>query len=113
MHEVSLAESVLQIIEESARSQHFSHVRCVTLEIGRLAAVEPEALRFAFDSVIRGTLAEGARLEIVETAGEGCCTECGATVAMSEPYGLCPACGSPRLQVVSGDRMRVRDLQVE
>jgi hydrogenase nickel incorporation protein HypA/HybF len=113
MHELSLAESVLQIIEESARSQPFSRVRSVTLEIGQLAAVEPDALRFCFDSVTGGTLADGARLEIIETAGAGRCAECGKVVAMPEPYGLCPDCGSPRLQIVAGDKMRVRDLQVE
>lgn len=113
MHELSLAENVLQIIEETARSQHFRRVRSVTLEIGQLAAVEPEALRFAFDSVMRGTLADGAQLEMIETPGGGRCTECGATVVMPAPYSLCPDCGSPRIQIVVGDRMRVVDLQVE
>lgn len=113
MHELSLAESVLQIIEDSARSQYFRRVRNVTLEIGQLAAVEPDALHFCFDSVTRGTLAEGARLEIIEMPGIGRCTGCGQTVVLDEPYGLCPDCGSPHLQIVAGDKMRVKDLQVE
>ena len=113
MHEMSLAESVLQIIEESAKSQHFSRVRSVTLEIGVLAAVEPDAMRFCFDSVTRGSIAEGARLEIIETPGEGRCTACGKTVVMQEQYGLCPECGSAYLQVTSGNRMRVKDIEVE
>ena len=113
MHEMSLAESVLQIIEESAKSQHFSRVRSVTLEIGVLAAVEPDAMRFCFDTVICGSIAEGARLEIIETPGEGRCTACGKTVAMQEQYGLCTECGSAYLQVISGNQMRVKDLEVE
>ena len=113
MHEMSLAESVLQIIEDAAREQDFRRVRSVTLEIGRLAAVEPDAMRFCFDAVMAGTLAEGARLEIIETPGEGRCSECGAMVEMQEAYGLCPQCDSPRLQVVAGDRMRVMDMEVE
>lgn len=106
MHELSLVESVLQIIEQSAHSQNFRRVRSVTLEIGQLAVVEPDALRFCFDSVTRDTLADGARLEIIETPGVGCCAACGKTVAMFEPYGLCPDCGNPRLQIVAGDKMR-------
>jgi len=113
MHEMSLAESVLQIIEESAKSQQFSRVRSVTLEIGVLAAVEPDAMRFCFDAVTRGSIADGARLEIIETPGEGRCAACGKTVAMQEQYGLCTECGSAYLQVVSGNRMRVKDLEVE
>ena len=113
MHEMSLAESVLQIIEESARAQNFRRVRGVVLEIGQLSAVEPDAMRFCFDSVMRGTLAEGAVLQIIETPGAGRCLACGATVAMQEQYGLCPSCGSPRLEITAGNLMRVKDLSVE
>ena len=113
MHEMSLAESVLQILQESARAQNFQRVRSVVLEIGKLSAVEPDAMRFCFDSVMRGTLAEGAELQIIETPGAGCCLTCGATLAMQEQYGLCPDCGSPRLQITAGNQMRVKDLSVE
>ena len=113
MHEMSLAESVLQIIEELARSQNFRRVRSVTLEIGVLSAVEPDAMRFCFDAVTHGSIAEGARLEIIETPGKGLCNACGKTVAMQEQYGLCTECGSAYLQVISGNRMRVIDLEVE
>ena len=113
MHEMSLAESVLQIIQESAQAQNFQHVRAVTLEIGKLAAVEPDAMRFCFDAVTSGSIAEGARLEIIETPGEGHCAACGKTVAMLEQYDLCPECGSECLQIASGNKMRVKDLEVE
>lgn len=113
MHEMSLAESVLHIIEESARTQNFQRVRSVVLEIGKLSAVEPDAMRFCFDAVTRGTLAEGAQLQIIETPGAGVCLACSAKIAMQEQYGLCPSCGSPRLQITSGNQMRVKDLAVE
>lgn len=113
MHEMSLAESVLQIIEESAQAQNFQRVRTVVLEIGRLSSVEPEAMRFCFDSVMRCTLADGAELQIIETPGTGRCLTCGAEVEMHEQYGLCPSCDSPRLQITAGNLMRVKDLVVE
>jgi hydrogenase nickel incorporation protein HypA/HybF len=113
MHEMSLAESVLQIIEESARVQNFKHVRLVVLEIGKLAAVEPDAMRFCFDAVSRGTLAEDAQLQIIETPGAGICLACSAEFEMQEQYGLCAACGSPRLKITAGNHMRVKDLAVE
>lgn len=113
MHEMSLAESVMQIIEEAAQTQQFETVRSVTLEIGELASVEPDAMRFCFDVVTRNTLAEGAMLEIVTTPGRGRCISCGEEVPMSEKYGLCPACGSPHLQIIAGEKMRVKELSVE
>ena len=68
MHEMSLTESIVELIEEG-RKQGFSRVRVVRLEIGALAQVEPEAMRFCFDAVTRGTLAEGARLDIASARG--------------------------------------------
>lgn len=112
MHEMSLAENVLQIIEESARTQHFQYVRTVVLEVGRLAAVEPEAMRFCFDVVMRGTLAESAQLQIVETPGLAVCLACNMEVEMQEQYGLCPNCASPFLKITAGNQIRVKNLIV-
>jgi hydrogenase nickel incorporation protein HypA/HybF len=113
MHEMSLAESVLRIIEDEARAQSLRRVHSVTLEIGRLAAVEPEAMRFAFAAVMRDTLADGAQLEMVEIPGQGVCADCGATVEMDEPLALCPQCGSGRVHVTGGNRIRVLELEAE
>ena len=113
MHEMSLAESVREIIEDAAREQGFSRVRTVWLEIGQLSCVEPEAMRFCFDAAMEGSIGKGARLEIIEIPGSGRCEACGETVEMQEQYGLCSKCGSPRIQIINGDQMRVKDLEVD
>ena len=78
-----------------------------------ITARAAEAMHFCFDALTRGTIAEGAQLQIVTTPGAGICLACHAEFAMQELYGLCPACGSPRLQITTGKQMRVRDLAVE
>lgn len=113
MHEMSLAEGVLQLMEDAAASQGFGRVKTVWLEIGQLAAVEVEAMRFCFDAVTRGSLAEGAALEIVELPGQGWCMKCAATVPISEQFGACPQCGSHQVQATGGTEMRVKELEVE
>ncbi len=113
MHEMSLAESVLQIIEESARAQNFRRVRTVTLEIGALSAVEPDAMRFCFEAMTGGSIAEGARLEIIATEGRGWCPACGRTVAIRQRHDSCPSCGGYQVQAVGGMEMKVRELEVE
>ena len=110
MHEMSIAESVLGIVEESAHREGFGRVKEVRLEIGRLAAVEVEALRFCFDAVVRGSVAEGARLAIDETPGTTWCFGCSATVPLEARGDACPRCGGGRLQVNGGTEMRVKDL---
>ncbi|MCI4677453.1 hydrogenase maturation nickel metallochaperone HypA [Rhodoblastus acidophilus] len=113
MHEMSLTESVVEILCEEAHRQGFSRVRTVWLEIGELSGVEPDAMEFCFDVVTRGTLAEGARLEIVRTAGQGWCLACEKDVALAERFGACPECGGHKVQMTAGDEMRVKELEVE
>ena len=112
MHEMSLAEGVLQLIEDAARKQEFSKVTTVWLEIGQLAGVEVEAMKFCFDAVTRGSLVEGAQLEIISLPGSGWCMPCAASIAMSEVFGTCPHCGSHQVQVTGGTEMRVKELEV-
>ena len=113
MHEMSLCESILQILQDEARAKGFQRVREVCLEIGELASVEPEALRFGFDVVMRGSLADGARLRIERVPGLAWCMPCGARVLLARRGDACPACGSYQLQVLAGDEMRVKELEVD
>lgn len=113
MHEMSLSQGVLDVIESAARRDGFARVLTVWLEIGRLATVEPDALRFCFDVVTRGSCAEGARLEIVTTPGRAWCLMCSDSVVMDEPLGACPNCGSHQMQVTAGSDMRIKELEVE
>jgi hydrogenase nickel incorporation protein HypA/HybF len=113
MHEMSLAESVLQLIEGAAGKDQFSKVTTVWLEIGQLSGVEPEAMAFCFDAVTRDSIAAGARLEIIALPGVGWCMACAKSVPMTEVFGECPQCGGYQMQVTGGTEMRVKELEVE
>ncbi|MCK9284090.1 MAG: hydrogenase maturation nickel metallochaperone HypA [Rhodocyclaceae bacterium] len=113
MHELSLAASAVELIEAAAVREGFSRVRRVRMEIGALSCVEPEALRFAFESAAAGSCAAGAALEFLVVAGEGRCSGCGATAELETVYDPCPACGAHPMQVLRGMEMRVKDLDVE
>ena len=112
MHEMSLAEGVLQLIEDAAHQQEFARVTAVWLEIGQLSGVEVEAMEFCFEAVMRDSIADGARLEIIALPGSGWCMQCAMTVPMTEVFGECPQCGSHQMQVTGGTEMRVKELEV-
>ena len=113
MHEMALAEEVLQIVQDAAWRKGFRQVRTLRLEIGRLSSVEPEAMRFCFEVAARDSLAAGARLEIIETDGVAWCYECAEQVALAELGAACPRCGGYRLRVTAGTEMRVKELEAE
>jgi hydrogenase nickel incorporation protein HypA/HybF len=112
MHEMSLAESMLQIVDETARKNGATKVTAVRLELGALSHVEADALRFCFDAVARGGLAEGAQLEIVTTPGRAWCMPCGDTVDLARLGDACPRCGGYQLQVTQGEEMRLKDIEI-
>jgi hydrogenase nickel incorporation protein HypA/HybF len=112
MHEMALAESMREIVESVARRNAARRVSAVRVELGALSCVEPQALEFCFDATMRGSLAEGARLEIMTTPGEAWCMPCGKTVALARIGEACPECGSYQLQVSRGEAMRVTEIEI-
>lgn len=113
MHEMSLCEGIVQVLEDQSQVQDYRRVKTVWLEIGALAGVEIPALEFCFDVVCRGTLAEGSRLEIVSLPATAWCMQCAEEVELNERYQPCPRCGGYQLQVTAGDEMRIKELEVE
>lgn len=109
MHELSLVQGVVEICEQHAGGRR---VLEVTLEIGDLSGVVPEALEFCFEAVARGTLLETARLVIEKVPATGFCSICGVVSKIETYFDSCPCCGAVALDLRSGDEMRVRDLEV-
>jgi hydrogenase nickel incorporation protein HypA/HybF len=112
MHEMSLMESVREIVEDTARQHAARRVAVVRLQIGALATIEPDALRFCFDVVMQDGVAAGATLEIETVPGEAWCWECARTVRVAAALDPCPDCGGHRLQVTGGTDMRVHEIDL-
>lgn len=113
MHELSLAESLLLIIEDAAREQRFSRVKVVWLEIGQLACVEQQSLQFYFDAITRDSIAHEATLHIIESPGQARCGVCNLLCSVETYHAVCPHCGSYALKIIQGGEMRIKELEVE
>ena len=108
MHELALIQSIVAAVEERVQP---ARVDIVRLEIGQLAGVSEQALRFCFDVCTRGTILEGAALEIAGIVGRARCRRCGSEMAMESFLETC-ACGSTELEVVAGEELRIRNVEV-
>jgi len=113
MHEMSLCEGILRVIAEQAAAQAYHKVKTVWLEVGALAGVEVEALRFGFDVVMKDSIAANARLEIIDIPGQAWCMQCMKNVAIEQRFDPCPGCGGHQLQVNGGEALRIKELEVE
>lgn len=102
MHELGTTRSVVAIADEHARG---AKVLRVTLEIGKLSGVLPEAVRL-------GTLVEDARLEIVEVPGRARCRDCGSELTLDQRFGRC-VCGGTDLELIAGEELKLKEMEVE
>ena len=112
MHEMSLCEGIRSVVEDQARAHDIKAIKTVRLEIGRFSGVEKPALEFAFDVVMRGSVAEGAKLVMIDLPGRAMCYDCVKEVEIEGRLDPCPECGNGRLMPVAGDEMRIKDLEV-
>lgn len=102
-------ESIVAAVEARVRP---ARVACVRLQIGQLAGVLPETVRFCFALCARGTSLDGAALEIEEVRGRGRCRQCGGEVTMETSFDPC-ACGSFEIDVVRGKELRLERVEVQ
>jgi hydrogenase nickel incorporation protein HypA/HybF len=108
VHELGVTQQIVEIVLERAGG---ARVTKIVVEIGKLSAVLPDAVRFCFDLCCDGTPLAGAVLEIVEPPGLGRCRACGGDVPLERPFGRC-GCGSSDLDWVSGEELRIREMEV-
>ncbi len=113
MHEVSLCQSTLEIIEQQAKQHNVHKVTGIWLEIGALSCIEESAFRFSFEVACRGTVAEGSQLHIVHCPALAWCWDCGESVEVEAHDAVCPKCQGLNLKVEGGDSLKIKELEVE
>jgi hydrogenase nickel incorporation protein HypA/HybF len=109
MHELGISRNIVAIVSEAARGRR---VRRVTLEVGKLSGVMPDAIVFCFEAAAQGTAVEGAALEVREIEGRAHCVSCGAEFPVATLLTAC-ACGSRRLTHVAGQELNIRTMELE
>jgi hydrogenase nickel incorporation protein HypA/HybF len=113
MHEMSIAQSLLDIVLQESQQHQVTRVLALYLKIGELSAVETESLRFCFDLIARGTPVEGARLDIEEVPITCRCRVCGCRFRAQELDFNCPACKANEVDMVSGRELSLESFEAE
>lgn len=115
MHEMGLMEDALQMVSEDAKKHGLETIDKVSLIVGDLSNVLPDALRFAFDA-FRKTgeiprISERAQLEIIRERGLARCALCGKEYEPSEYLALCPECDMPFGVIQSGETFKIESYE--
>ena len=113
MHELGIAESALAIALERAQAAGARRLVGMVIRVGSLSGVDPEALRFAFDAILPGTIAEGAALQIDSVAAVAYCPACQQDFTPDTHHFFeCPTCGRLSATVKQGRELDLVRLEL-
>jgi hydrogenase nickel incorporation protein HypA/HybF len=110
VHELSLSGAIVNTAVKHADGRK---VTLVSLRVGRLRQVVPDTLEFYFEFVARGTLCEGARLELEVIDARLHCTPCDREWPIEIPAFRCPTCGGSEVEIASGNEFEIESIEVE
>lgn len=113
MHELSFAQSIIDIIHQSVPSGELQDVRIVRLKIGSLSGVVADSLDFCFTAISTETPLAQARLEIEQIPFAVVCNSCRKTFVNDIGYVVCPECGGVETTVVSGRELQVTEIELD
>ncbi len=114
VHEMSIVDALLQQVQEEVeKSGHAGRVLGLHLIVGRLSGVHVDSVRFAFEILAPGTIAEDAEVKIDQPQAELVCNVCGACNAIDELTISCPDCGSSNVSIRGGQDLLLQSIELE
>ncbi|MDR3677619.1 MAG: hydrogenase maturation nickel metallochaperone HypA [Acidobacteriota bacterium] len=113
MHELSIADSILDSVRQEAQKHPGAHVTKVGVRIGALSGVEPEALSFGFSALVKGSDLEPLALEIEAVPRRQRCPACDITFTVTEDNLACPRCANGETLLAGGEELDLAYLEVE
>ena len=113
MHELSIAQNMIEIVKDHAEKLHATRVSEVELDIGTISGVIPETLEFALDIAVKGTIMEGAKIKMNIFNAKAKCLSCEKDFEVEDIYTLCPHCSSLQFDIIQGKELKVKSIKIE
>lgn len=112
LHELSIAQSIVEIVEQNLPANGSPRVRSIRLKVGELAGVVVDSLEFCFAAITSGTRLDGATLDVDRIPLMVVCRTCHQTFHVEQFVFLCPTCGRGDVEVVSGRELQVSEIEL-
>ena len=113
MHELSIAQSLLTIVQDESKKHGVTKVTLVHVRIGTLSAIVPDALTFAFNVISEKTVADNALLDIEVVPAKGQCQHCNIDFEVNNSFFLCPVCGEFASEIIYGKELEITHIEAE
>lgn len=113
MHELAVTESVLNIAVEHAQKAGAKRVTDIYLNIGKLASIVDDSVQFYWDIISQDTICANAQLHFNRLPANMLCLNCGNEFPLDHDLAPCPACGSARIKVITGEEFSLESIEIE
>lgn len=113
MHELSIVEGILGVVIPRAQEHDVERITLIKLKIGEMSGIVPSCVHEYFKVAARGTIAEGARIDIESIPVTMECRNCGHKGTIKRGMYTCPSCGSPNFRIVGGNEYFVDSIEAE
>ena len=112
MHELSIAESILETVRRHIEAGQATCVRTISVRVGVFSGLVPESLEFCFDVVAQAAGFPHAHLAVTRVPARRTSHDCAAEFTLDEPLFACPACEGGRLSVTGGNELDVIEAEL-
>ena len=113
MHELSVAQNIIEIVTDFAKKNHAKRVMEVVLDIGAVSGVVPDNLEFAWEVSAKNTIAENALIKINYIEAKAVCLDCKKEFNLDDIYSICEYCLSTRYDIIQGKELKVKSIIIE
>ncbi|MFQ6678419.1 MAG: hydrogenase maturation nickel metallochaperone HypA [Fidelibacterota bacterium] len=113
MHEMSLAVNIIEIACQTAKQNESNKINSIEIEVGKLAGVLEDSLKFCFQAAGMNTIAENAKLNITTIPGKGHCKTCNRTIETDSFFSLCPHCKGFAIDIIEGKELKIKYINVD
>jgi hydrogenase nickel incorporation protein HypA/HybF len=112
MHELAIAQNIVDIIKQYVSPDLEPGVRLIRLRVGKMSGIVPDSLEFCFSAVVSDTPLAHAGLDIERVPTQAQCPDCGVTFVIEDPVFICPECCGTALRLVSGTELQVVEIEL-
>ena len=113
MHELSIAVNIINLAEEAAKKSNAISIHSIDLDIGMMAGIDFDALDFAMDTCVKGTMLENAERKITRIQAKAKCLKCNHEFELDSYFDQCPECNSYMFDLIKGKELLIRSLEIE
>ena len=112
MHEMTIAQSIIELAEQVALKEDAGSIESIDIEIGTFSGVVLESLAFAMEIAVKDTKLQKARINYLEKAGIACCNQCHTRFETNDLLTLCPDCHTADIEIIDGKQLKIKSLTI-